>query len=416
MHGFFGVVGLLALAFALSEDRRAIPMRVVVSGLALQVALALLLLKFPPARAFVASLAGAVGALDQATEAGTSFVFGYLGGAAPPFEPNGKGSALVLAFRVFPLILVVSAIASLLFYWGVMQRIVAAMAFVLRRVMGVGGALGTGAAVNFFVGMVESPILVKPYLATMHRGELFALMSCGMAGIAGTVMVIYGHILGPVIPDALANVLTAALISAPAALAVAAVLTPFPAVRVSDGAEGGAIVIADPPRNALEAITRGTTDGIAILANVLAHLIVLLALVALVNAALAALPDVLGAPLSLQRLFALAFWPAAWLVGVDASDLDAAARLLGTKSVLNEFVAYIDLAALPPEALSPHSRLILLYALCGFANFGSVGVLVGGVCAMAPERRHDIVALGLRAMLAGTLASLMGGAVIGGLT
>jgi CNT family concentrative nucleoside transporter len=318
---------------------------------------------------------------------------------------------MVLAFRVFPLILVVSAIASLLFHWGVMQKIVAAMAFGLRRVMGIGGARGAGAAVNFFVGMVESPILIKPYLATMHRGELFALMSCGMAGIAGTVMVIYGHILSPAVPDALANVLIAALISAPAALAVAAVLTPFPV-----GGAQGAIVIVDPPRNALEAITRGTTDGMAILANVLAHLIVLLALVALVNAALAALPDVLGAPLSLQRLFALAFWPAAWLIGVDASDLDVAARLLGTKSVLNEFVAYIDLAALPPEALSPHSRLILLYALCGFANFGSVGVLVGGVCAMAPERRHDIVALGLRAMLAGTLASLMGGAVVGALT
>jgi concentrative nucleoside transporter, CNT family len=411
LHGILGVAGLLALAFALSEDRRVIPWRVVVSGVALQVALALLLLTLPPARAVASSLAGAVGALDQATEAGTAFVFGYLGGAPLPFEPNGKGSALVLAFRVFPLILVVSALASLLFHWGIMQRLVAGMAFALRRAMGLGGALGTGAAVNFFVGMVESPILIRPYLAQMHRGELFALMSCGMAGIAGTVMVIYGHILGPAIPDALANVITAALISAPAAIAVAAVLTPFPA-----GGAPGAIVIADPPRSALEAITRGTTDGLAILASVLAHLIVLLALVALVNAALAALPDIAGAPLSLQRLFALAFRPAAWLIGVESADLDAAARLLGTKTVLNEFVAYIELAALPPEALSPHSRLILLYALCGFANFGSVGVLVGGLCAMVPERRHDVVALGFRAMLAGTLASLMSGAVVGALT
>ena len=246
----------------------------------------------------------------------------------------------------------------------------------------------------------------------MHRGELFALMSCGMAGISGTVMVIYGRILGAVLPDAFANVLAAALISAPAAIAVSAIMIPFPPKTEPDAA----IVIDDPPRNALEAISRGTSDGVVILASVLAHLIVLLALVALVNAALAAFPDVLGAPLTLQRLFALAFRPAAWVIGVDAADLDTAAGLLGTKTVLNEFIAYIDLAALPADRLSPHSRLILLYALCGFANFGSVGIMVGGICAMAPERRHDIVALGFRALVAGTLASLMGGATVGALT
>jgi CNT family concentrative nucleoside transporter len=299
-----------------------------------------------------------------------------------------------------------------------MQKIVGALAFALRRVVGVGGALGTGAAVNFFVGMVEAPILIRPYLTKMHRGELFALMSAGMAGIAGTVMVIYGRILGAVIPDAFAQVLTAALISAPAAIAVAAILIPFPATQDPAGSQDSdaSVVIEDPPRNAREAITRGTTDGVTILANVLAHLIVLLALVALVNAALAALPDVFGAPVTLQRLFALAFRPAAWLIGVDGADIDTAARLLGTKTVLNEFVAYIDLASLPETMLSAHSRLILLYALCGFANFGSVGVMVGGICAMAPARKHDIVALGFRAMLAGTLASLMGGAVVGALT
>ncbi len=411
-HGFFGLACLLAFALLLSEDRRAIPLRVVAAGVTLQIALAVVLLKFPPASALVASLAGAVGALDKATEAGTSFVFGYLGGAPLPFEPLQGKSALVLAFHVFPLILVICALASLLFHWGIMQRIVGAMAFVLRRGVGVGGALGTGAAVNFFVGMVEAPILVRPYLANMRRGELFALMSCGMAGISGTVMVIYAHILGAVLPDAFANVLAAALISAPAAIAVAAIMIPFPPRTEPDAA----IVIEDPPRNALEAISRGTSDGVVILANVLAHLVVLLALVALVNAALAALPDVSGAPVTLQRLFALAFRPAAWVIGVDGADLDTAARLLGTKTVLNEFIAYIDLAALPADAISPHSKLILLYALCGFANFGSVGIMVGGISAMAPERKHDIVTLGFRAMVSGTLASLMGGAVIGALT
>lgn len=413
LHGIFGVACLLAFALVMSEDRRAAPPRVVLAGVSLQAALAALLLKFPPASAIMASLAGAVGALDKATEAGTSFVFGYLGGAPLPFDPvAGKGSTLVLAFQVFPLILVICALASLLFHWGVMQKIVGGMAYALRRSVGVSGALGTGAAVNFFVGMVEAPILIRPYLAKMQRGELFALMSSGMAGISGTVMVIYGRILGPVIPDAFANILTAALISAPAAIAVAAIMTPFSA----RGDEEAKIVIEDPPLNSLEAIARGTSDGIVILANVLAHLIVLLALVALVNMALGALPDVFGAPVTLQRLFALVFRPVAWLIGVDSADLDVAARLLGTKTVLNEFVAYIDLAKLPPGSLSPHSKLILLYAMCGFANFGSVGIMVGGVCAMAPERRHDIVTLGFKALVSGTIASLMGGAVIGALT
>ena len=411
LHGLFGLACLLGLALLFSENRRAIPWRVVVAGVALQFALAVLFLKFPPASAFMAGLASAVGALDHATEAGTSFVFGYLGGAPLPFAANGQGSSLVLAFQVFPLILVIAALSSLMFHWGVMQKIVAAMAFVLRRAVGIGGALGTGAAVNFFVGMVESPILIRPYLARMQRGELFALMSAGMAGIAGSVMAIYGHILGPVIPEAFRHVLTAALISAPAAIAIAAILVPF-----APRAEGDApIVVADPPRNALEAVARGTNDGVTILINVLAHLIVLLALAALVNSILAALPNLWGAPLSLQRIFSWIFRPLAFLIGVDSPDLDTAARLLGIRTTLNEFIAYVDLAATPAGSLSPRSRLILLYALCGFANFGSVGILVGGLSAMAPERKHDVISLGLKALAAGTLASLMGGAVIGAL-
>jgi CNT family concentrative nucleoside transporter len=410
LHGCFALLLLLGVALLLSEDRRAIAPRPVLAGLALQAALAILLLKVPAAAGLMGWLAGGVGALDHATEAGTRFVFGYVGGAEAPFDLNGKGSPLVLAFRVFPMILVVCALASLLFHWGVLQRVVAGMAFVLRRTMGIGGALGTGAAVNVFVGMVEAPILVRPYLANMRRGELFTLMSVGMAGIAGTVMAIYGHILGPVLPDAFAHIITAALISAPAAIALAAIMSPFPPQAGPDLP----LVLADPPRNALEAISRGTGDGIVILANVLASIVVLLALVALVNSALGALPDVLGAPLSLERMFSWIFWPFAWLIGVEAADLGPAARLLGEKTVLNEFVAFLDLAR--EGALSPRSRLILTYALCGFANFGSLGIMVGGLSAMAPERKHDIIAMSFRALIAGTLASLMGGALIGALT
>jgi len=410
LHGGLALIALLGIAFLFSEDRRAISPRIVIAGVALQAALAVLLLKIPAASGAMAFLAQGVGALDRATEAGTSFVFGYVGGAPAPFDINGKGSTISLAFRVFPMILVVCALASLLFHWGVLQRVVGAMAFVLRRTIGVGGALGAGAAVNVFVGMVESPILVRPYLANMHRGEIFCLMSVGMAGIAGTMMAIYGHILGPVVPDSFTHILTAALISAPAAIAVAALMIPFPPKTEEDKP----LVLADPPRNALEAISRGTSDGIVILANVLASIIVLLALVALVNAGLGALPDVLGAPLSLQRLFSWVFIPFAWLIGIDGADLAAAARLLGEKIVLNEFVAYLDLAR--DASLSPRSRLILTYALCGFANFGSLGIMVGGLSAMAPERKHDIIAMSFRALMAGALASLMGGALIGALT
>jgi len=412
VHGFAGWACLLIFAFAFSENRRAIPVRIVAAGVALQFALAVLFLKFPPASAAISILAKAVGALDKATEAGTSFVFGYLGGAPLPFQTLPNVSSFVPAVQVFPVALVICALSSLLFYWGVMQKIVGAMAFVLRRTVGVSGSLGLGAAVNVFVGMVEAPLLVRPYLATMARGELFALMSCGMAGIAGTVMVIYGRILGPVIPDSFRNILTAALISAPAAIAVSAILLPFPP-RAEEDVK---ILVDDPPLSAMEAITRGTTDGVAILASIIAHLIVLLALVALVDMALGALPNVAGTPITLQRLFALAFRPVAFIIGIDSADLDTAAQLLGTKTVLNEFVAYMKLAALPPNALSPHSRLILTYAMCGFANFGSVGIMVGGLCAMAPQRKHDVVALAFKAMFCGTLATLMGGALVGALT
>ena len=418
LHGAFGLIFLLAVAYALSENRRAIPFRVVLSGVVLQIALAVILLRFPPATLLMSALARGVATLDKATEAGTSFVFGYLGGAPLPFEPNHQGSTLVLAFHVFPLVLVICALASLLFHWGIMQRIVGGMAYVLRRTIGIGGALGIGAALNVFVGMVEAPLLVRPYLASMARGELFALMSCGMAGIAGTVMVIYGRILSTAIPDAFNNVLTAALISAPAAIAVAALMVPFPVGRqaATKAEDEAKVVIEDPPMNAMEAIARGTSDGIIILANVLAHLIVILALVALANMALGMLPDVAGEPITLQRILAQVFRPVAYVIGIATPDIDVAARLLATKTVLNEFIAYVDLAALPPDALSAHSRIVLLYALCGFANFGSVGIMVGGLCAMAPSRKHDVVALGFKALLAGTLASLMSAAIVGALT
>ncbi|MBV8119299.1 MAG: nucleoside:proton symporter [Alphaproteobacteria bacterium] len=409
MRGILGIAVILFLAWGLSEARGRVSWRVVVAGVLLQFALALLFLEFPPARTAFLMLNRAVEGLQKATEAGTGFVFGYLGGGQLPFAETRPDASFIFAFRALPLVLVISALATLLFYWGILQRIVEAFAWVLRHTVGIGGPLGLGAAVHIFVGHIEAPLLIRPYLMRLERGELFALMSCGMAGIAGTVMVLYASLVGAVIPNALGNILIAAVISTPAALAIAALMVPFQ----PDPSASAQLQIDDPPVSTMDAIAKGTRDGIVFLLNITAMLIVAIALVSLVNAALGLLPGIAGAPVTLERLFAYAFRPIMWLIGIPGPETGTAAALMGTKTVLNEFIAYVDLAHLPPDALSPRSRLIMTYALCGFANFGSLGILIGGMGAMVPERRAEIVGLGLRSILSGTLATCMSGAVVG---
>ncbi len=404
-----GLAAILLLAFGLSEDRRRIPWRTVIGGVALQLLLAALLLGVPGTTRVMVLLNDAALALQKATDAGTSFVFGYLAGGTLPFAETHPGASFILAFNALPLVLVISALASVLFHWGVLQRVTAAFAWLLRRVLGVGGALALGAAVHIFLGMIEAPLLVRPYLARMSRGELFALMTCGMAGVAGTVMVIYAAILGPVIPNALGNILIASVVSTPAALAIAALMVPFAPVA----GEAGRIVLADPPLSTMDAVVKGTMDGLRPLVGITATLLVTVALVTLVNMILGVLPHWGGAPITLQRAFAWPFRPVMWLIGVPWSESAAAATLMGSKTVLNEFVAYLDMAKLPPDALGAHTRLIVTYALCGFANFGSCGILIGGLSAMVPERRQEIVTLGVRSILSGTMATCSSGAVAG---
>jgi CNT family concentrative nucleoside transporter len=412
MRGLLGLAALLAIAWALSEDRSRIPWRTVAAGVLLQVALAILLLGFPPANAVIFVLNDGATALQNATQIGTRFVFGYLGGTPLPFAETHPGASFILAFQALPLVLTISALASLLFYWGLLQRITAAFAWLLRRTMGIGGALALGAAVHVFVGMIEAPLLVRPYLARMQRGELFALMTCGMAGVAGTVMVIYAAFLAPLIPNALGNILIASVISTPAGLAVAALMVPF---GPTESAEER-LIVQDPPVSALDALVKGTIDGVPVLVGIVATLLVAVAFVALINAALGVLPNWGNDAITLQRVFALPFRPVMWLIGLPWDEAAAAAALMGTKTVLNEFVAYLNLAGLPPETFAPRSRLILTYAMCGFANFGSLGIMIGGLGAMIPERRHEVVALGLRSILSGTMATCMSGAVAGLLT
>lgn len=409
MRGLLGLAALLAIAWGLSEDRRCIPWRTVAAGVLLQAALAILLLGFQPANTVIFLLNDGATALQNATQVGTRFVFGYLGGPPLPFVETQPGVSFILAFQALPLVLTISALASLLFYWGVLQRITAAFAWLLRRAMGIGGALALGAAVHVFVGMIEAPLLVRPYLARMQRGELFALMTCGMAGVAGTVMVIYAAFLAPLIPNALGNILIASVISTPAGLAVAALMVPFgPAESAEER-----LVVQDPPVSALDALVKGTVDGVPVLVGIVATLLVAIAFIALINAALGELPHWGHAAITMQRIFALPFRPVMWLIGLPWDEAGAAATLMGTKTVLNEFVAYLNLSALPAETFTPRSRLILTYALCGFANFGSLGIMIGGLGAMIPERRHEVVALGLRSILSGTIATCMSGAVAG---
>ena len=409
LQGLAGLAAILAVAWCVSEERWRIRPRAVLGGVALQLALALLLIKFPPAAALFLKINGAVAALQKATDAGTGLVFGYLGGAELPFAEVKPGASFILAFRAFPLVLVISALASLMLYWGILQRIVGGFAFLLRNTLGIGGALGLGAAVHIFVGMIEAPLLIRPYLKTMSRGELFALMSCGMAGIAGTVMVIYASLLGAVVPDALGNILIASIISTPGALAIAALMVPFQ----SSGQPAAALVQTEPSSSFLEAIARGTNDGIAIVAGIVAMLIVAVALVELVNAALSLLPHAGYGPFSLQQIFAVLFKPLVWLIGIESGELETASRLMATKTVVNEFAAYIDLSHLEPNALSARSKLIMTYALCGFANFGSAGIMIGSISAMVPERRAEIAALVPKSLVSGTLATLGSGAVAG---
>lgn len=402
-----GLLAFVTLAWLLSENRRAVRPRLVLAGLGLQCILALALLKLPGVKDAVLVLNQLVLTIQTATQAGTELVFGYLGGSAAPFETVYPHNSFVLAFRALPLILVISALSALLFHWRILPLVVRAFAWLLRRTLGTGGPLGLGVAANVFVGMTEAPLLIRPYVSSLSRSALFGLMTSGMATIAGTVMVLYAGLIGPVVQDAMSHILIASLISAPAALLIAGILIPEP----TEAEPMPEPQLERSDHSAMDAITRGALDAIPLWLNIIAMLIVMVALVSLFNQVLALLPEVAGEPLTAQRLLGWLMAPVVWLIGIPWSEAQAAGALMGVKTVLNELVAYLQLAALPPETLSERSRIILTYALCGFANFGSLGILIGGLGALAPERRGEIVALGLKSILAGTLATLMTGAI-----
>jgi CNT family concentrative nucleoside transporter len=406
VQSIIGLLVFLLVAWLVGENRRRIAVATILGGVGLQIALGLLLLKLPLFKGAFLALNKAILALEESTRAGTSFVFGYLGGGQPPFQEITPAASYILAFRGLPLVLLVSALSSLLFYWRILPVVVRAFSWALQRTMRIGGAEGFSVAANVFLGMVESPLVVRPYLRQMTRSEMFSIMTVGMAGVAGTVMVLYAAILGPIVPDALGHILIASIISAPAGVTIAKIMIPETKPITT-----GKVVPPVEARSSMDAITKGTAEGIQLLINIVAMVIVLVALVYLVNLGLRALPDVGGGPITLQRLFGYAMAPVMWLVGIPWSECVTAGSLMGTKTVLNELIAYVDMSRVGPELLSDRSRIILTYAMCGFANPGSLGIMIGGMGAMVPERREEIVALGLRTILSGTLATCMTGAV-----
>lgn len=404
----FGFLIFIFIAWAFSENKRQFPVRIVIVGMLIQLVLGVVFLKFPFFTNAFVYLNRAVMALQESTTAGTSFVFGFIGGGDAPYDVKYPHASFILAFQALPLVLVISALSSVLFYWGLLPKIVKGFSFLLEKTMKLGGAEGLGVSANVLVGMVEAPLLIRPYVNRMTKSELFTLMTSGMATIAGTVMVLYASILESVIPNVIGHILTASIISVPAAIVVSKIMVPETKALTT-----GDLKDIEPAISTMDAITKGTTQGLALLLNIIAMIIVLVALVHLVNLFMAMFPQFNSEAVTLQRIFGWIMSPIVWLMGVSWQEAHVAGSLMGTKTILNELIAYLDMRNLPEGALSPRSMLIMSYALCGFANPGSLGIMIGGLGGIAPDRRDDIVSLGVRSVIAGTIATCMTGAVVG---
>ena len=410
LRGLLGIAALTALAWALSENRRRVEWKTVGWGLGLQFAIALLLVKVPAFQQLLAQLNRVVRAIERASHEGGAFVFGYLTGGPSPFQTADGAAAAPPLFFFGPLmmLIVVGALSAVLFHFGLLQKIVAAFAHLLRRTMGLGGAEGVVVAANVFMGQSDAPLLIKPYVKQLGRAGLMCTMTAGMTTISGSLMIVYASILEPVLPGiVLGHLVVASIISAPAAVMVSRLMVPAEPGEVDHETPG----MAADTHGVVDALLVGANDGAKVMVNVAVMLVAIIAVVSLVNQALGLLP--FGTPLSLERMLGWIMAPAMWLVGVPWSEAQAAGELMAVKTVFNEFVAYLALAHQPAETLSFHSRLITIYSLCGFANFSSIGILAGTLAALCPEHKRMVAGLGLKAMVAGTIATLLTGAVIG---
>ena len=412
IQAIIGFIGLVCIAIPFSNNKSSINFKHIFAAIILQILLAFALVKIPFIVQIFAYLSDGVSALQTATQEGAEFVFGYLSNnSMSPFENSGTGNSMIFAFQILPLIIVISALSALLWFWNVLPLIIRAISKIFEKLFNIGGPIGLGATANIIMGQVEAPLLVKPYLSRMTEKELLILMTAGMSTVSGSIMIALVSMLAPQYPDTnlIQHLVSASILSIPAAIMYANIMIPSNEVTNFDGAS-----VPKVYDSSMDAITRGTKDGLDICLNVAAILIAFIALVSLLNSILSICGGWIGiSDLSLQLILGYIFFPIVWLMGVPLSETLASAELLGLKTALNEFVAYGALANIEPGVLSDRSKLITLYALCGFANFSSVGILVSGISAMAPERKNDLIKVSLKALIGATLASCMTGLVIG---
>jgi len=407
LHIFIGFIGLVAIAIPFSNNYKIINYRYILYGIFSQLFLAAILLKLPFVINFFELLGNGVTILQNATVEGASFVFGY-----PPSDTASVYRSLLetFAFGVLPYIIVMSCISAILWYWGILPFIVNIISKACQRLFNIGGPVGLGAAANVFIGQVEAPLLIKPYINKLSNKELLILMTAGMATVAGSVMVALISILEVQFENVnlIQHFLTASILSVPAAIMYANIM--IPSNEITDSNDESAPKVYS---STMDAITTGTTQGSNIAVSVGTILIAVIALVYIVNAFLGTVGGYFGFNLSIELLLGYIFAPITWLMGIPWNEAVIAGELLGLKTTLNEFVAYPALANLEQGLLSERSKLITFYSLCGFANFSSVGILISGIGAMVPERKNDLIKVSFKALIAATLASCMTGLVVG---
>ncbi|MCS5571333.1 MAG: nucleoside:proton symporter [Pseudomonadales bacterium] len=408
LQSVVGLSLLIGLCWVFSENRQSIHFPIIIKSLGLQIVFALILLTLPASRHLFVVLNDGIAVLQAATREGTSFIFGYLGGGDLPFQETLPGGGFILAFQAMPLVIVISVFAAILMYFKILPLIMRGFSFILEKTLEIGGALGLAISANAFLGMVESPLLIKPYLARLNRGELFAVMCAGMATIAGTMLALEAAMIQKVVPDAIGHLISCSLITLPSVVYISHLLVPdrSPVTTGDQEIDRGADSVMD-------AITIGTSNGLQLFLNIIAMIIVIVALVYLSNALLGVLPDVAGSAITLERILGVIMAPLTMMMGIPWAEAFITGQLMGTKVVLTEFIAYVRFGQIPVEELSERTRVIMTYALCGFANFVSLGIMITGLVTMVPERRAEILELGGKSIIAGTIATCTTATIVG---